>query len=135
LASFPPRSSRSWSTRFWPRSDESFQPLMKHGWNDYGLESAQPDLKSVFKKPGCVGAELWNWERVRDGLSGSAQCRRSGNAVSGRCSRGRPCGVSLAALSVGKSGSEGHESGVKRAEVRRANQLPSRQAVSDRLVG
>jgi tetratricopeptide (TPR) repeat protein len=34
------------------------QPPIEHGLNEYGLESAKPDLQSVFKKPGCVVAEL-----------------------------------------------------------------------------
>jgi hypothetical protein len=39
-----------------------------HGLNEYGLESAKPDLQSMFKKPVHATAGRGTWERVRDGL-------------------------------------------------------------------
>ena len=48
----------------WPSMPASFMMMWvcdsqhQHGGNGYGLESAKPDLQSLFKKPGGDTAEF-----------------------------------------------------------------------------
>jgi hypothetical protein len=41
-----------------PRRRKQDGEFLSHGWTEYGLESAQPDLQSVFKKPGAVSLSV-----------------------------------------------------------------------------